>query len=235
VLLWYLLHGSGIHATLTGILLAAIIPVRPARSPAEFERRIQELQDAFRADRRDLSTPDDPLSNSRMASIAEAMKYCAIAVQSPLHRIEHRLTPWVTFAILPLFALANAGIDLTHIEWGDALASRITLGVLAGLVVGKLLGILVFSWCAVRLGVARLPAGVEWRHLMGAGWLAGIGFTMSLFIGQLAFQDPQMIADAKLGTLLASALSATIGLTWLFWSTPRAQPMTDENKPVRPA
>lgn len=216
LLLWYSLHASGIHATLAGILLALTIPARPARTPAEFERRVAELQAAFRADRRDDETPDDPLSNSRMASIAEAMEQSAVAVQSPLQRIEHSLTPWVTFVVIPIFALANAGIDLGSVAWAQALPSSVTIGVVMGLVFGKFVGISLFSWIAVRLGVARLPSGVLWRHLMGAAWLAGIGFTMSIFIAQLAFFNQEIVEQAKLGILLGSAVSATLGLSWLY-------------------
>lgn len=218
VLLWFAVHASGIHATLAGILLALIIPARPTYSPAQFERRIDELQAAFRADRRDLDTPDDPLSNHRMASIAEAMERSAAAVQSPLQRIEHGLTPWVTFAIIPIFALANAGIDLRGVAWSQVLTNSVTIGVLAGLVLGKFAGISLFSWLAVRLGLARLPSGVQWKHLLGAAWLGGIGFTMSLFIAQLAFRSPEIVEQAKLGILLGSALSAAVGLAWLFWA-----------------
>ena len=219
VALWVALHASGVHATLAGILLASTIPARPAHAPGAFERRIDELQEAFRADRRDDQTPDDPLSNSRMAAIAEAMERSAVAVQSPLHRIEHGLTPSVTFLIIPIFALANAGIDLSSVDWGHALASRVTLGVAIGLFAGKFIGVLGFSWLSVRFGLARLPQGVQWKHIAGAGWLAGIGFTMSLFIAQLAFRDPQMIDEAKLGILAASAMSAATGLAWLFWAS----------------
>ncbi len=218
VLLWYALLSSGIHATLAGVLLAFTIPARPARTPAEFEQRVGELQAAFRLDRRDMQTVDDPLSNSRMASIAEAMERSAVTVQSPLQRIEHSLIPWVTFVVIPIFALANAGIDLRSVAWGEALSSRVTIGVFAGLVIGKFVGISLFSWAAVRVGWARLPSGVQWKHLMGAAWLAGIGFTMSLFIAQLAFQRPEIVDEAKLGVLLASVLSATVGLSWLFWA-----------------
>lgn len=213
--LWYAVLESGVHATLAGILLALTIPARPAFTPGMFERRIDELHSAFRADRRDMETPDDPLSNHRMASIAEAMEASASAVQSPLQRLEHGLTPWVTFVVIPVFALANAAIDLTDIRLGEALSNRVTQGVVLGLVLGKFIGIGLFSWIAVKLGWGRLPAGVEWRHLLGAAWLGGIGFTMSLFIGQLAFRDPLVIEQAKLGILLASAISAAIGLTWL--------------------
>lgn len=215
VLLWYAVHASGIHATLAGILLAATIPARPARTPAQFERRIDELQSAFRADRRDMKTPDDPLSNYRMAAIAEAMESSAAAVQSPLQRVEHGLTPWVTFIIIPIFALANGGIDLGGVDWAQALSNNVTIGVVTGLVIGKCVGISLFSWIAVRLGLARLPSDVQWKHLIGAAWLAGIGFTMSLFISQLAFGNSENVEQAKLGILLGSAMSAAIGLAWL--------------------
>lgn len=222
VLLWGSVLASGVHATVAGILLAFTIPARPAYTPDDFERRINELREAFRADRLDLDTPDDPLRNHRMTAIAEAMEKSASAVQSPLQRIEHSLTPWVTFLVIPLFALANAGIDLGAIEWSQAFSSRATVGVVAGLVLGKFIGISAFSWIAVRLGWGRLPADVEWKHLLGAAWLGGIGFTMSLFIGQLAFQDPGLVEQAKLGILLASALSAAIGLGWLVWASSKA-------------
>lgn len=218
VLLWGVVHASGVHSTLAGILLAFTIPARPTFTPAHFERRIDELRSAFHADRLDLTTPDDPLSNERMASIAEAMERSAAAVQSPLQRIEHGLAPWVTFAIIPIFALANAGIDLRGVAWSQALSNSVTIGVLAGLVIGKFIGISLFSWLAVLLGLARLPSGVQWKHLLGAAWLGGIGLTMSLFIAQLASTDPELIQQAKLGILLGSAISAAIGMVWLFWA-----------------
>jgi len=226
VLLWLAVHASGLHATLAGILLALAIPARPAHTPAQFEERMGELRHAFRTDRADVDTPDDPLINERLASIAEALEQSAVAVQSPLHRIEHSLTPWVTFVVIPIFALANAGIDLSAIAWGEALGHPVTYGVICGLVIGKFVGIAGFSWLAVRLGLARLPSGVQWKHLLGAAWLAGIGFTMSLFIAQLAFSEPQLVEDAKLGILLGSAVSALIGLVWLYIAGNERSPAT---------
>jgi NhaA family Na+:H+ antiporter len=214
--LWLALFHSGVHATLAGVLLALTIPALPAHTPARYERRVQELLGAFRADRRDASTPDDPLTNRRMATIAETMERASAAVQSPLQRIEHRLTPWVTFLVLPLFALVNAGIDLTAVSWGEALSQTVTLGVIGGLLIGKFVGVSLFSWLAVSLGVARLPSGVGWRHVLGAAWLAGIGFTMSLFISQLAFTDTAPVEEAKLGIVIGSFASALIGLAWLY-------------------
>jgi NhaA family Na+:H+ antiporter len=216
VLLWLALHGSGVHATLAGVFLAAAVPARPAHHPAQFEQRIQELLEAFRADRRDETTLDDPLSNHRMAAIAQATERAATFVQSPLQRIQDRLTPWVTFVIIPVFALTNANIDLLSVSWRDALANHIALGVCAGLVLGKFVGVTLFSWLAVKLGIARLPSGVAWKHLLGAAWLAGIGFTMSLFIAELAFGASPAVEQAKLGILLGSAVSALIGLVWLY-------------------
>jgi NhaA family Na+:H+ antiporter len=218
VLLWYALLASGIHATLAGILLAATIPARPVYSPVEFERRVRELLAEFAADRRDDETSDDPLGNEALGTISEAMERSAVAVQSPLQRMEHSLTPWVTFLVIPLFALANAGIDLGAVEWAETLRSNVTLGVLLGLVFGKFFGITLFSWLAVRMGIARLPARVGWAHLAGGAWLAGIGFTMSLFIAQLAFDQPEMVDHARIGILLATGSSAAIGLGWLLWA-----------------
>ena len=133
-----------------------------------------------------------------------------------MQRIEHRLTPWVTFLVLPLFALTNAGIDLRAVSWGNTLTDSVTLGVIGGLVIGKFAGISLFSWLAVSVGVARLPSGVGWRHVLGAAWLAGIGFTMSLFIAQLAFADTALVEEAKLGIVVGSFASALIGLAWLY-------------------
>ena len=224
VLLWLAVLGSGVHATLAGILLAMAVPARPAHGPEHFERRVAELLESFRADRRDARTPDDPLGNQHMATIADAMERSAVEVQSPLQRIQYRLTPWVTFAIIPVFALSNAGIDLLSVSWREAPKHAVTLGIVAGLVLGKFAGVSLFSWVAVRAGIARLPAGVGWRHLLGAAWLAGIGFTMSLFIAELAFDAAAAVEEAKLGILLGSALSAVIGLAWLYLVGSKTRP-----------
>jgi NhaA family Na+:H+ antiporter len=217
-MLWLAVFASGVHATLAGIVLAMVIPARASQTRAEFEKSLGELREEFHEDGQDATTPDDPLRNARMTSIAEALERAAAAVQSPLQRTEHQLAPWVTFAVIPIFAIANAGIDLTAVRWSEDLRSPITLGVLAGLVLGKFVGIGAFSWLAVTLGLGRLPSGVGWRHVLGAAWLGGIGFTMSIFIGQLAFTDEHAVEEAKLGILMASAIAASIGLAWLYLS-----------------
>jgi NhaA family Na+:H+ antiporter len=218
ILLWLAVLASGVHATIAGVLLALAIPARAACTVEQFEQGIEELGTAFRTDLRDPSTPSDPLRNPLLAALASTIEQRAVAAQSPLQRIEHSLSPWVTFVVIPVFALSNAGIDLATVEWSKALSNRVALGVFFGLVVGKFLGIGFFALAAVRLGWARLPSGVRWPHVFGAAWLGGIGFTMSLFIGQLAFQDAQMIEEAKLGILLASCVAAAVGLAWLLFA-----------------
>jgi NhaA family Na+:H+ antiporter len=218
-LLWYFTLLSGIHATVAGVLLAFTIPVRPSRTPQEFEARVSQLLTAFRAHAEDPSTPSDPVTSHDMAAIAANLERDAKAVQSPLHRTEEGLGGWVTFVILPLFALANAGIDFRNTDLWASLSHSITLGIALGLVLGKFAGIAGFSWVAIRLGVARLPPEAGWRHVLGAAWLGGIGFTMSLFISQLAFDDPTGLELAKIGILFGSLVAAVICLVWLLVST----------------
>jgi Na+:H+ antiporter, NhaA family len=219
VLLWYFTLLSGIHATVAGVLLAFTIPVRPSRTPQQFDARVSQLLTAFRAHAEDRSTPSDPVTSHDMAAIAAGLEHDAKAVQSPLQRTEHGLGGPVTFVILPLFALANAGIDFRHTDLWGSLSHSITLGIALGLVLGKFSGIAGFSWLAIRLGVARLPPEVTWSHLLGAAWLGGIGFTMSLFISQLAFEEPQQVELAKIGILSGSLVAALIGLVWLLVCT----------------
>ena len=137
---------------------------------------------------------------------------------SPLRRLEHGLAPWSTFAVLPLFAFANAGVSLGNLTVAD-LASPLTLGIAVGLFAGKQVGVLLFSWLAVALKVASLPSGVTWVQLYGVAVLAGIGFTMSLFIGTLAFNDPALADQVRLGVLAGSIVSALMGYAVLRWAS----------------
>lgn len=216
IVLWYLTLLSGIHATVAGILLALTIPARPAFSPAQFDQRLQDLGQGFHAAVLDPNTPDHPLSNHRMATIAENVERAAITVQPPLQRMEHGLSNWVVFLVIPIFALANAGIDFSQIDIAASISAPVTLGVMFGLVLGKFIGISGSCWLILKLGWGKMPHGMNWRHLTGAAWLGGIGFTMSLFIGGMAFTDPRLFEDAKLGILLSSLIAAIIGLVWLY-------------------
>lgn len=140
---------------------------------------------------------------------------------SPLEKLTEALHPWVAFVVMPVFALANAGVVLEAGSFADPLASRVALAVGLGLLVGKPLGITLLSWLAVRSGVAALPGGVAWLGVLGAGCLGGIGFTMALFITALAFQDPALAAASKLGVMLASVLASAAGLLVLARALPR--------------
>jgi NhaA family Na+:H+ antiporter len=214
--LWLAFLDSGIHATLAGVLLAFAIPARPAYTLRQFQARLDELSTAFHIELERPEAGEWAFGTDRLPVIAENLEQDATRVQSPQQRIEHGLTPWVNFGVIPLFALANAGIDFSAVH-AEALLEPVTLGVLGGLAGGKFIGIAGASYLAVRLGRCRLPVGVRWRHLLGASWLGGIGFTMSLFIAELAFPDqPALVEQAKMGILAASLLSGLVGLSWLY-------------------
>jgi NhaA family Na+:H+ antiporter len=143
------------------------------------------------------------------------MPFALPEANSPVERLEHALHPWVAFVIMPLFALANAGVAID----ASGLTTPIALAVAAGLVLGKPVGIVLFSWASVKMSICRLPDGMTWKVMVGAGCLGGIGFTMSLFIASLAFPDSEaMLANGKIGVLIGSAVSAAAGclLLWVF-------------------
>jgi Na+:H+ antiporter, NhaA family len=209
VALWIAVLLSGVHATIAGVLLAFTVPATTRIDGGGFVRRAEALVDSFAA----ADHPDDVRrSDARQAALSE-LEDAIEAVQTPLQRLEHSLHPWVAYGIVPLFALANAGVSLGA-GIGAALASPVAYGVIVGLVVGKQVGVVGTAWAVVRLGWAELPAGVTWRHMWGAGWVAGIGFTMSLFISELAFSGaPGLLDVAKVAILTASVIAAAGG--WL--------------------
>lgn len=218
--LWLALYKSGIHATLAGILVAMTIPSRPRINSNEFlSHGRQFLNEYERANTEDVGL------NETQESTLQALETAIDHTESVLHRMEYGLHPWVTYFIIPLFALANAGVHL-----GEGLAAAIThpigIGILAGLALGKPLGIIAFTWLAVKAKLAQLPERVTWRHLIGAGMLAGIGFTMSLFITALAFADAESQNIAKVGILLASLVAGLAGYAMLF-TAPQTESATD--------
>lgn len=211
VLLWALVLASGIHATIAGVLLALTVPARTRIGEQEFLAQAEKSLADFRA-------ADEPgttvLANRGHQEALHALEMAYHAAQTPLQRMEHALHKFVAFFVMPIFALANAGVSLGAGS-ADKLLSPVALGVALGLLVGKPLGITLASYGAVRTGIADLPPGVKWRHVHGAGWLAGIGFTMSLFIAGLAFDDPSLLDTAKLSILGASLCAGLIGYTLL--------------------
>lgn len=221
IALWLFVLASGIHATIAGVLLALVIPARTRISEDEFVARA----DASLADFRAAEEPGTSvLTNPGHLAALQAMESATDAAQAPLQRIEHALHGFVAFLVMPMFALANAGVPLGG-GASAALRSPIAWGVVLGLAVGKPIGIMLASWLAVRAGAADLPAGVTWQHIHGAGWLGGIGFTMSLFVAGLAFADPAVLDIAKLGVLGASVVAGLVGFALL--RRPSARPRSE--------
>jgi Na+:H+ antiporter, NhaA family len=218
--MWYFMLKSGVHATIAGVLGAFAIPVRQRIAPEEYVACVRDYLRQFEVPHRKPTIILNPLQQSAVEAIERASE----RVQSPLQRLEHILHPWVAFLILPLFALANAGVSLlgeqAPMDWG----SRVLWGVALGLLLGKPIGILLASWLTVQLKFARLPSGVSWRHILGVGFLGGIGFTMSLFIAQLAYTAPTLNL-AKIGILVGSLLAGIIGFLLLrLFTQPQPEP-----------
>jgi NhaA family Na+:H+ antiporter len=213
--LWVAIFESGVHATVAGVLLALTIPARTRIDPDAFVAKGRGLLAAFeRAGEHGASILTNGPRQEALAELEDSVE----GAGAPLQRMEHALHPWVAFAIVPLFALANAGVRF-EVDLGEALANRVTLGVILGLVLGKQVGVTLAAWLAVRSGVTELPEGVNWRQIYGAGWLGGIGFTMALFVADLAFDEPgdaALLTAAKLGILIASLLAGLGG--WLILS-----------------
>ncbi|MCC6317379.1 MAG: Na+/H+ antiporter NhaA [Gemmatimonadaceae bacterium] len=210
VVLWYFVLQSGVHATIAGVLLAMTVPAFATMGSSAFSAQARSLLDDF--DRHE--TGDGRVITNRGQQDAMfALDLAASRANAPLLRIEHALNSVVSYGLMPLFALANAGVTLGAV--GQALRTPVTWGVILGLFIGKVVGISVFAWIGTRLRLAALPAGVTWRHMRGAAMVGGIGFTMSLFIAGLAYDSADLNEDAKIGILIASTLSGVAGYLML--------------------
>jgi Na+:H+ antiporter, NhaA family len=194
---WLATRESGVHATIAGVALGLLTPARSLNT--------KELE------RSPLPQLEETSEGGPITAEEARLHRLRVTVTIPVtDRLEHILHPWTSYLILPIFALANAGVPLSFQDLTRAASSSVTLGIVAGLVAGKMLGISGFAWLSLRLG-ARLPRELRWRHLFGLAALAGIGFTMSLFISGLAFQDPGLENEAKVGILAGSLLAASVG------------------------
>ena len=193
VVVWLAVYESGVHATIAGVVLGLLAPARPL-APADMARE-------WAADLRDEPTVAE----------LQAMTAVANASVSVAERLQHALHPVTSFVIIPLFALANAGVRVDAGSLGAAAARQVFAGVVVGLVIGKLAGISLFAWLAVRLRIGEIPEGIAPRQLAGAAAVAGIGFTVSIFVAGLAFPNPALEGAAKLGVLLASAIASLAG------------------------
>jgi NhaA family Na+:H+ antiporter len=204
--IWLALDASGIHATITGVLLGLMTPTGGWISNTRLRAILDRVIARPRGD-----------NAGEAASDRKALVLARVATRealSPVERLEMALHPWVGFAIMPLFAFANAGIPLSTKDFGGS----VTVAIFAGFALGKPVGVLALSWLAVRLGIATRPPDLTWGLIAGGGLLTGIGFTMALFIADLAFgQD--VLGAAKLGILSASAVSAAAGVLALAWLT----------------
>lgn len=211
---WMAFVFSGVHATIAGVLIALTIPARTKINENEYVERLSKCLDKFDK----VPANDNSLLTKDQAHVISNIEVLNDEAQTPLQKLEHALHPITAFFILPVFALSNAGV---HIEGSviEMLLHPISLGIIAGLVLGKFLGISLLSHITVWLKIASLPEGVTWKQIYGVAFLAGIGFTMSMFISDLAFANEEFKQIAKVGIMTASLISATIGMIWLSLGT----------------
>lgn len=208
LVLWGLALASGVHATVAGILVAFTIPCRSQLDTHEFAQAAENIVGQFsRQEGRGFVI----MLNENNQGVVRTLENLCLRVEPPLQRIEHALHPAVLFVIMPLFALANAGVAIDFSGLGKALASREALGVIIGLCFGKPVGVAIFSWIAIRIGIAEKPGEMGFSHLLAGGLLCGIGFTMSLFIADLSFNDYKTLENAKLAIIVASLLAGLSG------------------------
>jgi NhaA family Na+:H+ antiporter len=212
VLVWVAFLESGVHATVAGVLVAFTIPARNRIDQPTFLRRARALLDRFEesSQREPYSILQDQEQQTAIIGLEEECE----AVQAPLQKMEHALHNWVSFGIMPVFALANAGVAFTlDALSGDTLT--VALGIVMGLVIGKPVGLFGTIWLSSRLGLVSLPRGIGWGHILALGCLGGVGFTMSLFIATLAFEGSVLLETAKLGILAASLIAGILGFVLL--------------------
>jgi len=207
---WMAFLFSGVHATIAGVLIALTIPGRTKITEEKYIDEVCVLVDKFRNE-----PPNDvSLLTSEQSHLVTEIEKLSDHANTPLQKLEHTLHPITAYFILPVFALANAGVPIQG-NLLSMIVHPVSLGIIAGLVLGKFLGISLFSKLMVSLKIAQLPDGVNWKHIYGAGMMAGIGFTMSIFISSLAFTNAEIEQISKVGIFTASILSAVIGLLWL--------------------
>lgn len=207
IFVWYFFLESGVHATIAGVILGMMTPIRPRYTDEQFRQKAKQVLDRWDSNRA------SPHASERLDQDALELANVARASVSPLERLEHALHPWSSFLIVPLFALANAGVRFIGGEEGlfAELLSPVSLGVAVGLMIGKPIGISVATWAGLRFNMGVLPRRTDMRTIIGLGSLAGIGFTVSLFITELAFRESLFADEAKIGIFAGSAIAGVIG------------------------
>jgi len=214
IVLWAFIYASGVHATVAGVIVALTIPARSARDTHGFADDAKQLIEEFKNQR-----ARDYLIHLREENqmVIRQLESMFRQIEPPLQRLEYVLHPWVIFGIMPIFALANAGVILNAGLLANAATSNQSLGIMLGLFVGKQVGIFSSTYLAVKLGIATLPESVTMKHVYGGAILCGIGFTMSLFIAELSFtQQPELLNEAKVSILAGSLLSGLVGTAILY-------------------
>ena len=214
VFLWYALLRSGVHATLAGILGALTVPAVPKYNPERFSEHVRDLMHRFDASHQ---PGKSIMTNDKLRAVVQTLENGVHSVEAPLQRLEHVWHMPVAYLVIPIFALANAGIPLEFSSLGDTLTHPVMLGVSLGLVLGKFIGITGVCWLMLKLGVAVLPKDTRFSQIAGVSLLAGIGFTMSIFVAQLGFGESEdILRMAKTGILAASLLAGVAGFIWLY-------------------
>lgn len=205
IIIWYLFLQSGIHSTISGVILAFVIPARPRLDAGKYIERIREVMSGFPVFKSD----NIVLTNEQIATLKQVERASDYVI-SPLQSLEDNLHGMVNFVILPLFAFANAGVVLGG---GGNVVGDVSIAVAAGLLLGKFVGIYLFTWLIIKSGLAPMPAGMNWKNIAGVSLLGGIGFTVSLFIANLSFAGnyPELLNQAKLGVLLGTILAGILG------------------------
>ena len=207
IIVWISFMQSGIHSTVAGVAVAATIPLNVRLDLQQFVIKIKGLISQFE---RQGDTGSRVLTTPHQKEILEELERASKDVESPLQRLEHSIHPWVAFGIMPLFALANAGVVLDS-RLTQIIFEPVAFGIILGLIVGKPVGIFLFTWLSIRLGIGRMAEDIGWLHIVGVSLLGGVGFTMSLFIADLAFISPEYSNQAKTAILLASLVVGLSG------------------------
>lgn len=211
--IWFFVMGSGIHPTVAGVIVSLFIPARGRYDTDRFLQNADQIMAKFKCE--DQSCGYSILLNQEHMHAVHALELACHDVETPLQRLMHFLHPWVAFTILPFFALSNMGLNFHGVNFSEVAVHTVSLGIFFGLVFGKPLGVMLFSYIAVKTGISSLPKDVRWSHILGSAMLGGIGFTMSLFIADLSFPTSQILNYAKMAILSGSLLSAGIGITFL--------------------
>jgi NhaA family Na+:H+ antiporter len=215
IALWLVMLKSGVHATVAGILLAIIIPARTRISGTKFYAHSKYLIKQFR---KNFTKDKSMLANHESIENINALRHEIARVSSPMQKIESSLHGFSMYIIMPLFALANAGVVIDPQAFGN-IFSDLSLGIICGLVIGKPIGIFIFSFIMIKLGFSKFSDGMSWKLLLNAGIIAGIGFTMSMFVSNLAFANPNNIDTAKIAIITASALATIVGIVFVLTSS----------------